>query len=666
MDAIERAREMLVQSPFFNLPNVGVLLIAPDSLQIYRANQRALEILGYEAETLQQMTFYDLCLDPPEQVRRYFEELQSEKPFHLDVRTASSEWRIVEAVVTFSEEVQLFRLLFADLTGVRLAWRVLTRLVPNTARLTGETYLKALVRELAALLRVEYAYVEELVEPDRVRGLAFWSKENWQPPLEYRLENTPCEGVINRAACLYARSVQSLFPKDEELKALGAESYAGIPLRDTRGRPIGILWVCGVNPLPDVPELLEIMESVGARASSEIERMRMEQELQIVREQMLQAQRMESIGQMAGGVAHDFNNMLTAILGYIELAQGELDPQHRAYQFLESAIRGVEKASEFTRQLTLFARRQPMQIQTLQLNAIIQEALQFAQRWLPANVQVRTFLAEDLWLIEGDASQLTQVLTNLFLNARDAMPQGGVLTIETQNVVLDQDYARRHYEVVPGEYVMLSVSETGIGMSPSVQKRIFEPFFTTKPQGQGTGLGLTVVYSVVKQRGGHIWVYSEEGRGTTFKICLPRAAHESLAPTLAVPPAITTERGSETILLVEDEADVRTVAVEALRARGYTVLEAATPTEALQLAQENKIDLLVTDVVLPVMSGRELAEVIKRLQPQIRVLYVSGYTENTIVHYGVVDAGVHFLPKPYTPSQLAAKVRQVLDEEREE
>ena len=213
---------------------------------------------------------------------------------------------------------------------------------------------------------------------------------------------------------------------------------------------------------------------------------------------------------------------------------------------------------------------------------------------------------------------------------------------------------------------MLSVSDTGIGMSPSVQKRIFEPFFTTKPQGQGTGLGLTVVYSVVKQLGGHIWVYSEEGRGTTFKIYLPRAAHEPLAPTLAVSPAITPERGSETILLVEDEADVRTVAVEALRARGYTVLEAATPTEALQLAQENKIDLLVTDVVLPVMSGRELAEVIKRLQPQIRVLYVSGYTENTIVHYGVVDAGVHFLPKPYTPSQLAAKVRQVLDEEREE
>ena len=182
------------------------------------------------------------------------------------------------------------------------------------------------------------------------------------------------------------------------------------------------------------------------------------------------------------------------------------------------------------------------------MNALIQEALQFTQRWLPANVQVRTFLAEDLWLIEGDASQLTQVLTNLFLNARDAMPQGGVLTIETQNVVLDQDYARRHYEVVPGEYVMLSVSDTGIGMSPSVQKRIFEPFFTTKPQGQGTGLGLTVVYSVVKQRGGHIWVYSEEGRGTTFKIYLPRAAHEPLAPTLAVSPAITPERGSETIL----------------------------------------------------------------------------------------------------------------------
>lgn len=666
MDAIERAREALAQSPFFNLPNVGVLLIVPDSLQIYRANQRALEILGYEPEVLQQMTFYDLCLNPPEQVRRYFDGSPDEKPVDFDVRIASGAWCIIEGAAAFFEEPQLFRMLFADLTGVRLAWRVLTQLVPSTARLTGEAYLRALVQELASLLRAEYAYVGELVEPNRVRGLVLWAQGDWQTPPEYTLENTPCEGVMNRAACLYACSVQTLFPHDEELKALGAESYAGVPLRDARGRPIGILWVCGVNPLPDAPELLEVMESVGARTSSEIERMRMEQELQIVREQLLQAQRMESIGQMAGGVAHDFNNMLTAILGYIELAQSALDPQHRAYHYLESAIRGVEKASEFTRQLTVFARRQPMQIQTLQLNAIVQEALQFARGWLPATIRVQTFLAEDLWLLEGDASQLTQVLTNLLLNARDAMPQGGVLTIETQNVVLDQEYARKHYEVVPGEYVMLSVSDTGIGMSPSIRKRIFEPFFTTKPQGQGTGLGLAIVYSVVKQLGGHIWVYSEEGRGTTFKIYLPRAAHEQLVPVLTAPPAASVERGSETILLVEDETDVRTVAAEALRARGYTVLEAATPAEALQLAGEHRIDLLVTDVVLPVMSGRELAEIVTRLQPQIRVLYVSGYTENTIVHYGVVDSGVHFLPKPYTPSQLAAKVRQVLDEERQE
>lgn len=267
----------------------------------------------------------------------------------------------------------------------------------------------------ARALRANYGYVGELTDPDQVHGLVLWAEEDWQTPFDYSLIYTPCHQVINQSACLYPHLVQTVFLQDEVLKTLGMQSYAGVPLRDTRGRPIGILRVCGKNPLPNVPELLEILESVGARASAELERIRIERELQTVREQLLQAQRMDSIGQMAGGIAHDFNNMLTAILGYIELAQGELDPQSRAYTFLESASRRVDKATQFTRQLLVFARRQPMQIRPIQLNEVVQEALEFAKHWLPSNIQVQLFLADDLWLVEGDSAQLVQVLNNLFL-----------------------------------------------------------------------------------------------------------------------------------------------------------------------------------------------------------------------------------------------------------
>jgi CheY-like chemotaxis protein len=346
----------------------------------------------------------------------------------------------------------------------------------------------------------------------------------------------------------------------------------------------------------------------------------------------------------------------------VELAQASLPENSKENQYLQNAIRAIEKATDFTRQLMTFARRQPMQLQSVNLAQIEREAEPMMHRWMPTSIRIQTFLPDDLWLVEADPALMTQVLYNLALNARDAMPQGGTLTIELANVSLDTEYANSHYDVQPGDYVMLAVSDTGVGMTPEVQRRIFEPFFTTKPPGQGSGMGLATVYSIVKQLGGHIWVYTEVGRGTTFKIYLPRAHAQSETPVATLPPPLV-QTGTETILLVEDEEAVRAVASESLRMLGYTVLEAGTPAEALHIAQSHPepIQLLLTDVVLPTISGRELAEIIKRLHPEIKVLYVSGYTENTIVHHGVLEEGIHFLPKPYTPSQLAAKVRQVLD-----
>ncbi len=455
------------------------------------------------------------------------------------------------------------------------------------------------------------------------------------------------------------------FQKTANCNAWGWKVIIGAPLRDSFGRVLGIFWIADVKPFPEVQPLQEIFQLFATRVSHELMREQAEQNAQQLQQQLLQAHKMESIGRMAGGLAHDFNNLLTAVLGYAELAQGAIPENSPAHGFLKNAILAIEKASGITRQLMALARNQPLQRKLLNLNTIVQEAVQLAETWMPSHIQLQTYLSEDLWQIEADPAQMVQIIQNLLLNARDAIPEtGGSIIIETKNVELDAEYAQTHYEVVPGEYVMLMISDTGVGMSPQVREHIFEPFFTTKPPGQGTGLGLSIVYSVVKQLGGHIWVYSEVDKGTTFKIYLPRAYNnaQSMERTAA---STEVPRGRETILVVEDEPGVLEVATETLRQYGYKVLAANSPAEALQIAQSlsEPIHLLVTDVVMPIMSGRELAEYLMRLYPQMRVLYVSGYTENTIVHHGVLDAGVYFLPKPYTPSLLAQKVREVLDSE---
>lgn len=659
----QQVREALANSLLSYLPTVPCLLLEVEDKRIYEATETAVQFFGYSREELQKKRLYDLTVASPEAVEAELARALVHPPFTLEVHLANGEMRLITGAFQELPEAQLLHFLFADMTDLHLARRLLTNLIRATGRLSGLEYLRELVHQIALALNARYAYVGKLVAPDRVQGLVYWAGGSFQPPFEYMLPGTPCENVIASSACLYPNGVQRLFPADQDLVRMQVESYLGTPLRTKEGKPLGILWVCDTRPMPNMPVLTDILLTVAERASAELERLQLDEELRLVREQLIQAQRMESVGQMAGGIAHDFNNMLTTVLGFIELAQTAIPEESPAQKYLADAIKAVEKASEFTRLLLTFARRQPLNLQPVNLNSIIHETLNFAQRWLPSSITVRTELPENLWLIEADPTQLSQLLQNLILNAREAMPSGGTITIETSNIVLDEEYARIHYEVIPGDYVLLAVSDTGEGMSPEVRKRIFEPFFSTRTERQGSGLGLAVVYAVAKQLGGHIWVYSEKGKGTTFKLYFPRAFSEALLTTEPVP-QMEVRRGTETILLVEDEAEVRIVASEALQLLGYQVLEASSPSEALQIAESHTgtLHLLLTDVVLPVMSGSELAELIKRIHPQIRVLYVSGYTENVIVHYGVLDAGIHFLPKPYTPSQLAQKVRQVLDE----
>jgi signal transduction histidine kinase/CheY-like chemotaxis protein len=379
-------------------------------------------------------------------------------------------------------------------------------------------------------------------------------------------------------------------------------------------------------------------------------------------ERLRQSQKMEAVGRLAGGVAHDFNNLLTIILGYSQILADGLPPGTRLADNTAQIKSAGERAAGITRQLLAFSRKQVLSPQVINLNDIVLNLDSLLRRLIGEDIEVMTVPANDIGMVKADPGQIEQVIMNLALNSRDAMPQGGKLTLETSNATLDETYAREHQPVESGQYVMLAVSDTGHGMATETMGRIFEPFYTTKEVGKGTGLGLSMVYGIVKQSGGYIWVYSEPNQGTTFKIYLPRL-DQPAEQTSAERKPITVSRGTETILLVEDDPQLRELSSSVLGHCGYRVLKAATPEEGIAICESNhqEIRLLVTDVVMPRMNGRQLAERIQKLCPKIRVLYISGYTDNAIVHYGVLDPGLWFLAKPFTLSALVAKVREVLD-----
>ena len=378
--------------------------------------------------------------------------------------------------------------------------------------------------------------------------------------------------------------------------------------------------------------------------------------------QLQQARRMEAVGRLAGGIAHDFNNLLTIIKGYAELAlnRPKISPElHTDIERIEDAS---ERASTLVRQLLAFSRRQVLQPKLVDLNSIVLGLDKLLRRLMDEDVQMATLPGKTIGTIKADPGQVEQVIMNLVMNARDAMPKGGRLTVETSDVELDAAYASEHVSVKPGRYVMLAVSDTGVGMSADTVAHIFEPFYTTKESGRGTGLGLSTAYGIVKQSGGYIWVYSEPGRGSTFKVYLPRVDEPAEVLPSGERPLVK-QTGSETILLVEDQPQVRELAHMVLTGKGYSVMVAATPEEAERACerQDCEIHLLLTDVIMPGASGRELAKRLALRQPNMRVLYISGYTFNVIAQGGLLEDGVAFLQKPFTPSTLAEKVREVLD-----
>ncbi len=401
---------------------------------------------------------------------------------------------------------------------------------------------------------------------------------------------------------------------------------------------------------------IELEREIEVRSRAETERVRLEKQLR-------QAQKMEAVGRLAGGVAHDFNNLLSVILSNASLVLEDLEPMNPLRTDIEEIKKAGDRAADLTKQLLAFSRQQVLEPKVLDLNEVVRGMDKMIRRLVGEDVEVFTTARPDLGRIKADPGHIEQVILNLAVNARDAMPRGGRLTMETGNAELDETYAAEHVGVTPGAYVMLAVSDTGIGMDKATQDRIFEPFFTTKAKGKGTGLGLSTVFGIVQQSGGSIWVYSEPNQGTTFKVFLP-LTNEVEQPV--TPVRLGSLRGSETVLLVEDDDQVRAVALGILSRNGYRILEGRNANEALQLSarHEGPIELLLTDVVMPHMSGSELADKLVEGRPDTRVLYMSGYTDEAIVHHRVVAPGVTLLQKPLTPEGLLRKVREVLEAPR--
>jgi PAS domain S-box-containing protein len=511
---------------------------------------------------------------------------------------------------------------------------------------------------------------EELRESEERYRLLFES--NPQPMWVYDLETFAFLAVNQSAVSHYGYSkdeflgmtINDVRPKEDipvraeyQSKASGGNQNAGVWRHRKKDGTIIEVEITAHSLVFDDRRAELIL------ANDITERQRLEAALSISEEQLRQSQKLEAIGQLAGGIAHDFNNLLTVIGGYSSILLNKFDQENPFRTSVEEIKKASDRASGLTRQLLAFSRKQILQPKILDLNVVVSDLDKMLRRLIGEDIDLLTLTDPKLAKVKADPGQIEQVLLNLIVNARDAMPDGGKLTIETANATLSEDYAVSH-AAVGGSYVMLAVSDTGCGMEPELQKHVFEPFFTTKAAGKGTGLGLATVYGIVRQSEGHIWLYSEPGRGTCFKLYLP-CAEEDVVGQASEAGQRLVPKGTETLLLVEDEDQVRGIVQAILEQQGYEVLTAANGEEALKLAEVHGpgIHMLMTDVVMPQMSGRQLAEELTRIRPQLKVLYMSGYTDDAIVRHGLLDASLNFIQKPFDAASAARKVREVLDSE---
>jgi PAS domain S-box-containing protein len=655
-----------------------ILVFASESGRMIQASRGARDQLGYGAEDFRKLTVLDLV--PPSDagaVNRLLDALRERRQTHLTIETrlrrqdGRSYPATVDVHLSFAEQPPVFVAVSRDITGQREAERLrealrefslsrgpllatgdLERVLEEITTVTSQ----ALQAERASVWRLDGGILRcgDLYERSRARHVS---------GIEMAASGCPQYCGALASDRVLATDDARLDPCTRELAAggfarHGIGSTLDAPVR-LSGRLAGALRVEHVGqPRRWTPEEQSFVASMADFAAIAFEGA----ERRSLQAQLAESQRLESVGRLAGGVAHDFNNLLTAVLSHADLAQELLDPAHPVIADLQGIQHAALRAADLTRQLLTFARRQVVTPKVVDLNRLTQQMDKLLRRVIGTDVELVTILDPRLGATCVDPTQFEQVIVNLAVNARDAMPRGGKLTIETSNVELDREYARQHPEAAAGHYVMLAASDNGTGMDEATRARVFEPFYSTKDRSRGTGLGLSTVHGIVCQAGGHVAVVSELGRGTAFRVYLP-LVHEQADVSALRSPGVPTPRGTETILLAEDEPQVRELLTRGLEALGYRLLVACNGAEGLEIARTYRgpIHLLVTDVVMPLVNGRDLADGLAAERPETGVLFMSGYAEETVVHRGVVDPGIAFLSKPFTAAELARHVREALD-----
>ncbi|HYQ43433.1 MAG TPA: PAS domain S-box protein [Polyangiaceae bacterium] len=617
----------------FDASPIPLLVFELETLELLAANPAMTRLYGYEHEELLRMTILDLGLDADREGARQVVSRLGE-----DDAVGVRRHRRKDGSLFFAEYVS--RILLFDGRRARL-----TIISDVTARREAE--------EMRSLLAAIVLSSNDAVVSKRLDGTI----TSWNHAAERLFGYSSAEAI--------GQPIALIIPSDllDEERALLARVANGERIEHyetLRRRKDGSLVAVSISlaPMLDASGRVIGASKTGRDLSAQRDA---ERALKNTEDQLRQAQKMEAVGRLAGGIAHDFNNLLSVILSYSDLILAELKPPDPLLSDVEEVRKAAMRAAELTRQLLVFSRQQVITPKVLDLNEVMTSVDRMIARILGEDIELVSLPAAVLRHVLADRNNVEQVIMNLVVNARDAMPTGGKLTIETGNVELDHEYARQHPGVTPGPYVMLAVTDTGVGMDRATQARVFEPFFTTKEVGRGTGLGLSTVFGIAQQSGGSVWVYSEPGKGTTFKVYFPvvDAALDAGSPSFA-PAAL---RGTETILLVEDQEQVRFVANAILKRNGYHVLVASSGVEAMRLCESHSapIELLLTDVVMPQMSGVELAKRLLLVRSELKVLYMSGYTDDSIVRHGVLESEMAFLQKPFTPETLTRKVREVLN-----
>ena len=554
-----------------------------------------------------------------------------------------------------------------DITERRQIEDALRLVVAGTSHGFGEDFIRSLVRQLAAALRVRYAFVTELCDgrEDRVRTLALWHGSGFADNFEYDLQDTPCAEVVAKKMTFVPDHVQELFPKDTLLQEMGIESYLAIPIFDEAGNPLGHLGVMHDEPMEEATFAHSILRVFASRAGAELERKRAESALEKSHQQLRQAQKMEAIGKLAGGIAHDFNNLLTVINGYSEILLEELPSHFPHQQEIEGIRRAGDRAALLTRQLLAFSRKQILKFETLNANDVVAELVVMLERIISENIEMRFHKSSQPLLVKADSGQVEQALLNIVINAQDAMKEGGRLTIQTDRVPGDS-IGDPSLPVNPSaDYVEILVRDTGEGMEEETRQRLFEPFYTTKGVGKATGLGLAVVYGIMKQHGGYIGVESEPGKGTTVTLYFPAVEDIGIAQTQSNE-AFRLESRGETVMLIEDDDNVRKIGVRMLEGFGYEVLTARDGVEAVEIFQRERegIDLVLLDVVMPRMSGPETYKQMRALKDDLPAIFVTGHDLKSEIHE--LDdysqrSSIRVLRKPYSKAQLGQEIGRLLD-----